>query len=93
VDSGIRGDIDASSPSHIGQVQEQVRMNMEPAPPGAAAARLEVRRESLARRLDDGYLRIDEGILAGHAVDEWEAFWIRLLHEYEEVCRDLDLAA
>jgi hypothetical protein len=54
---------------------------------------LTARRESLARRLEDGYQRIDEAALAGADVVEWETFWIRLLHEYEGVCRDLDVAA
>ena len=51
------------------------------------------RRESLELRLDDGYRRIDEAAFAGTDVTEWETFWIRLLHEYEDVCRDLEAAA
>ena len=51
------------------------------------------RRDSLEHRLEDGYRRIDEASLAGTDVMEWETFWIRLLHEYEDVCRDLDAAA
>lgn len=51
------------------------------------------RRESLERRLDEGYRRIDEAELAGGDVSEWESFWIRLLREYEDVCREHDLAA
>ena len=54
---------------------------------------LESRRESYRRRLDDGYARIDEAALGGSDVSEWESFWIRLLREYEDVCRDLDRAA
>ena len=54
---------------------------------------LESRRESYRRRLDDGYARIDEAALIGSDVSEWESFWIRLLREYEDVCRDLDRAA
>lgn len=52
-----------------------------------------VRREALERRLDDGYQRIDEAALAGKDIAEWETFWIRLLREYEGICRDLDEAA
>jgi hypothetical protein len=51
------------------------------------------RRESYRRRLDDGYARIDEAALSGSDVSEWESFWIRLLREYEDVCRELDRAA
>lgn len=51
------------------------------------------RRESLARRLDDGYRRIDEALREGTDVADWERFWIQLLHEYEAVCDDLRVAA
>lgn len=51
------------------------------------------RRESLERRLEEGYRRIDEAVLAGGDISEWESFWIRLLREYEDVCREHDLAA
>ena len=44
-------------------------------------------------RLDDGYARIDEAALSGTDVSEWESFWISLLREYEDVCRELDKAA
>ncbi|MFN8591286.1 MAG: hypothetical protein U0031_07455 [Thermomicrobiales bacterium] len=51
------------------------------------------RRTTLEHRLEEGYRRIDEAALAGADVSEWEQFWIRLLREYEGVCRDLDRAA
>ena len=51
------------------------------------------RRSSLEQRLDDGYRRIDQAALAGSDVTEWELFWIRLLGEYEDVCRELKEAA
>lgn len=51
------------------------------------------RRETLERRLEDGYRRIDQAALAGADVSEWENFWIKLLGEYEDVCREHDLAA
>ena len=54
---------------------------------------LEDRRRSLQQRLDDGYRRIDQASLAGADVTEWESFWIRLLGEYEHVCRELKEAA
>jgi hypothetical protein len=54
---------------------------------------LGARRETLESRLEDGYRRIDEAILGGTDVTEWETFWIRLLHEYEGVCRELEEAA
>jgi hypothetical protein len=54
---------------------------------------LDSRRESLERRLEDGYERIDEASFSGTDVTEWESFWIRLLRESEDVCRELDVAA
>lgn len=54
---------------------------------------LGVRRRALEDRLDDGYQRIDQAALSGTDVREWESFWLRLLGEYEDVCRELDQAA
>jgi hypothetical protein len=54
---------------------------------------LQERRAALRGRLDDGFRRIEEAELAGADVAEWEAFWFKLLHEYEDVCRELDQAA
>ncbi|MDQ3227811.1 MAG: hypothetical protein M3Q50_14425, partial [Chloroflexota bacterium] len=54
---------------------------------------LSAKRSSLEQRLDDGYRRIDEAVVSGADVSEWEAFWFQLLGEYEEVCRELDVAA
>jgi hypothetical protein len=51
------------------------------------------RSEILARRLEDGYRRIDQAIATGTDVSAWEAFWIDLLHEYEAVCDELREAA
>ena len=53
----------------------------------------ETRQDVLERRLEDGYLRIDQAALSGADVTEWESFWITLLGEYEDLCRDNDLAA
>lgn len=47
----------------------------------------------LERRLEDGYRRIDQAALSGADVAEWESFWITLLGEYEDLCRENDLAA
>ena len=44
------------------------------------------RRPVLKRRLEDGYRRIDQALDQGEDIGTWEAFWIRLLHEYESVC-------
>jgi hypothetical protein len=57
------------------------------------SADLDVRRRTLEDRLDDGYQRIDQAALSGADVSEWESFWLRLLGEYEDVCRELDQAA
>lgn len=54
---------------------------------------LEGRRNALRGRLDDGFHRIEAAELAGADITEWEAFWFKLLHEYEDVCRELDQAA
>jgi len=54
---------------------------------------LDARRRTLEDRLDDGYQRIDQAVLSGSDVTEWESFWLRLLDEYEDVCRELDQAA
>ena len=54
---------------------------------------LQERRSALLGRLDDGYRRIEEAELAGADVAEWEGFWFKLLHEYEDICRELDQAA
>lgn len=56
-------------------------------------AGLGARRASLEGRLEDGYERIEQAALSGADVSEWESFWVRLLREYEEVCRELDAAA
>ncbi len=64
------------------------RLPHSPAPDTPAA-----RQEVLERRLEDGYRRIDQATLAGVDVSEWESFWVRLLGEYEDVCRQSDVAA
>jgi hypothetical protein len=51
------------------------------------------RRRTLEDRLDEGYQRIDQAVLSGADVTEWESFWLRLLGEYEDLCRDLERAA
>jgi hypothetical protein len=61
--------------------------------PVAEVTVLQERRAALRGRLDDGYKRIEEAELAGADVAEWEAFWFKLLHEYEDVCRELAQAA
>jgi hypothetical protein len=54
---------------------------------------LSARRRTLEDRLDEGYQRIDQAVLSGADVSEWESFWLRLLGEYEDLCRDLERAA
>lgn len=39
----------------------------------------------LEQRLDDGYRRIEAGQQVGSDVDQWEDFWIDLLHQYEQL--------
>jgi hypothetical protein len=57
------------------------------------SADLDGRLRTLEHRLDDGYHRIDQAALSGADVSEWESFWLRLLCEYEDVCRELERAA
>lgn len=56
---------------------------------------LEAHRDSLYRRLELGYARIERGLAEGEEVTTWEDFWVSLLREYERVCDELqrDLAA
>ena len=61
--------------------------------PSRSSTDLDDRRRSLEDRLDDGYRRIDQAMLSGSDVTDWESFWLRLLDEYEDVCRELDQAA
>lgn len=49
--------------------------------------------QTLERRLDDGYRRIEEALVRGVDVQAWEEFWLQLLSEYEDVCDGLRLAA
>jgi hypothetical protein len=56
-------------------------------------ADLDDRRRTLEDRLDDGFQRIEQAVLSGTDVTEWESFWLGLLGEYEDVCRELDQAA
>jgi hypothetical protein len=61
--------------------------------PSILSVDLDVHRRTLEDRLDDGYQRIDQAALSGADVSEWESFWLRLLGEYEDVCRELEQVA
>jgi hypothetical protein len=61
--------------------------------PSLPGTELDNRRRALENRLDDGFHRIDQAVLSGTDVHEWESFWLRLLGEYEDVCRELEQAA
>lgn len=50
----------------------------------------EARLASLTRRLIDGETRIEAAQSRGEDVTAWEAFWLRLLHEYETAHDQLD---
>ena len=45
--------------------------------------------ETLERRLEDGYRRIEEAKAQGRDIQAWEEFWFQLLREYEEICDGL----
>ena len=66
---------------------------MELRPSAQSGTDLNARRRTLENRLDDGFDRIDQAVLSGTDVSEWESFWLRLLGEYEDLCRELDQAA
>ena len=53
---------------------------------------LDAQRAALARRLDDGYLRIEQAIVTGEDVRAWEDFWITLLADYESLSDGLNAA-
>jgi hypothetical protein len=46
-------------------------------------------RDELVARLDDGSDKIEEAILQGKDVTNWESHWIGLLRQYEAVCDKL----
>lgn len=69
--------------------------SLSEAPTPQDADVLEKHRDSLYRRLELGYERIERGLAEGSDVTTWEDFWVALLREYEQVCDELqrDLAA
>jgi hypothetical protein len=42
--------------------------------------------QQIAKRLNDGYTRIEVARQNGEDVEAWQDFWIDLLHQYEESC-------
>jgi hypothetical protein len=54
---------------------------------------LERQQSAIVRRLDDGYLRIEQAIVTGEDVRAWEDFWITLLADYEALSDRLSTAA
>ncbi len=49
--------------------------------------------ETLERRIDDGYARIESARSRGQDVTAWEEFWIELLHQYELAVNEFPEAA
>ena len=49
-------------------------------------AKIDDHRMALARRLEDGYDRIERALAEGQDVSQWEVFWVDLLRQYEELC-------
>ena len=47
-------------------------------------------RDALIQRLTDGDQRINLGRRNGADTSKWETGWIRLLRDYERVCRQLE---
>ncbi len=50
---------------------------------------LEGQRDTLYQRLEQGYQRIERGLADGKDMTNWEDLWVSLLHEYEQVCDEL----
>jgi len=57
--------------------------------PADEGTNLETRRDSLYERLEVGYARIERGLEEQRDMTSWEDFWLALLHEYEQVCNEL----
>lgn len=45
------------------------------------------RKDALVRRLELGWQKIEDAQERGEDVSRWEDAWLRLLGEYEAVCR------
>jgi hypothetical protein len=58
-------------------------------PPLDLVITLREKRDKLDQRLEDGFRKIAEGEAEGRDVASWEAFWMSLLREYEDVCKEL----
>lgn len=78
---------------------KNVHRSVEPSPTGIPAHRrdtishLIAQRNSLVDRLETGSRQIEQMRMAGENVEQWERFWVRLLHQYEQLCdrlRDLE---
>jgi len=52
-------------------------------------AELRQRREQLEKRLNDGLEVINRANERGRDVAAWEAFWLSLLREYEQVTKQM----
>lgn len=49
--------------------------------------------DTLFRRLEDGYQKIEDAQAAGRDTAFLDEFWLSLLREYEAVCDELQKAA
>lgn len=49
-------------------------------------AELEMERDRLVARLEEGERQIESARAHGRDVARWEDFWINLLHGYERIC-------
>ena len=63
-----------------------------PPQPAELVDDLVAQRTALVRRLDDGYVRIEQAIVTGEDVRAWEEFWISLLADYESLSDQLRAA-
>lgn len=74
-----------------------VRKAVQPDPAHLSArtrdeiSHLVAQRNALVDRLETGTRQIEQMRQAGEDVERWEAFWVRLLRQYETVCDRLAL--
>ena len=73
-----------------------IQRSPRPSPAGLSnrerdeVSHLVAQRNTLVDRLETGSRQIEQIRLAGENVDTWEQFWVRLLHQYEQVCDKLE---
>ncbi len=71
------------------------KKTVQPSPSGRTSrerdeiSHLVAQRNTLVDRLETGSRQIEQMRQAGENVEQWEQFWLRLLHQYEQACDKL----